>query len=73
MFFHFTQNLGNRTGGLAHNPVNCEPAPARECRPMKSRAKNNKDVCLCRAGNWHRSNGAIPYNEQKTAKHLYLC
>ncbi len=28
MFFHFTQNLGNRTGGLAHNPVNCEPAQA---------------------------------------------
>ena len=35
--------------------------------------KNNQDVCLCRARNWYMSSGAIPYNEQKTAKHLCLC
>ena len=35
--------------------------------------ENNQDVCLCRARNWYMSSGAIPYNEQKTAKHLCLC
>ena len=35
--------------------------------------ENNQDVCLCRARNWYMSSGAIPYNEQKTAKYLYLC